>query len=199
MMSDYVVTEKRVDEDRIAKAVREILIAVGEDPEREGLKKTPARVAKMYAEMFSGLRSDPREHVRTFFTESYDELVVLRDISFYSMCEHHLLPFEGKAHIGYLPAGRVIGVSKLARVVEGFARRPQVQERLTTQVADLLMKELNAKGVAVVMEAVHTCMTCRGVKKPGSVMVTSAVRGECCNNASTRLEVFSLLHGGRTR
>jgi len=198
-MSDYVVTEKRVDEDRIAKAVREILIAVGEDPEREGLKKTPARVAKMYAEMFSGLRSDPREHVRTFFTESYDELVVLRDISFYSMCEHHLLPFEGKAHIGYLPAGRVIGVSKLARVVEGFARRPQVQERLTTQVADLLMKELNAKGVAVVMEAVHTCMTCRGVKKPGSVMVTSAVRGECCNNASTRLEVFSLLHGGRTR
>jgi len=199
MMSDYVVTEKRVDEERIAKAVREILIAVGEDPEREGLKKTPARVAKMYAEMFAGLRTDPREHVRTFFTESYDELVVLRDIDFYSMCEHHLLPFEGKAHIGYLPAGRVIGVSKLARVVEGFARRPQVQERLTTQVADLLMKELNAKGVAVVMEAVHTCMTCRGVKKPGSVMVTSAVRGECCNNASTRLEVFSLLHNGRMR
>ncbi len=198
-MSDYVVTEKRVDEDRIAKAVREILIAVGEDPEREGLKKTPARVAKMYAEMFAGLRTDPRDHVRTFFTESYDELVVLRDIDFYSMCEHHLLPFEGKAHIGYLPAGRVIGVSKLARVVEGFARRPQVQERLTTQVADLLMEELNAKGVAVVMEAVHTCMTCRGVKKPGSVMVTSAVRGECCNNPSTRLEVFSLLHGGRTR
>ncbi len=198
-MSDYVVTEKRVDEDRIAKAVREILIAVGENPDREGLKKTPARVAKMYAEMFAGLRTDPRDHVRTFFTESYDELVVLRDISFFSMCEHHLLPFEGKAHIGYLPAGRVIGVSKLARVVEGFARRPQVQERLTTQVADLLMQELNAKGVAVVMEAVHTCMTCRGVKKPGSVMVTSAVRGECCTNASTRLEVFSLLHNGRTR
>lgn len=188
-----------VDEERIARAVREILLAVGEDPDREGLKKTPRRVAKMYAEMFAGLRVDPTEHTRTFFTESYDELVVLRDISFYSMCEHHLLPFEGKAHVGYLPAGRVIGVSKLARVVETFARRPQVQERLTTQVADLLMSELNAKGVAVVMEAIHTCMTCRGVKKPGSVMVTSAVRGECCTNASTRLEVFSLLHNGRNR
>lgn len=191
------MVDARVDEERIARAVREILLAVGEDPEREGLKKTPRRVAKMYAEMFAGLHVDPREHTRTFFTENYDELVVLRDISFFSMCEHHLLPFEGKAHIGYLPAGRVIGVSKLARVVESFARRPQVQERLTTQVADLLMSELNAKGVAVVMEAIHTCMTCRGVKKSGSVMVTSAVRGECCTNASTRLEVFSLLHNGR--
>lgn len=193
------MVDARVDEERIAKAVREILLAVGEDPEREGLKKTPRRVAKMYAEMFAGLHVDPREHTRTFFTENYDELVVLRDINFFSMCEHHLLPFEGKAHIGYLPAGRVIGVSKLARVVESFARRPQVQERLTTQVADLLMSELDAKGVAVVMEAIHTCMTCRGVKKSGSVMVTSAVRGECRSNPSTRLEVFSLLHNGRHR
>ncbi len=189
----------RVDEERIARAVREILAAIGEDPDREGLRKTPARVARMYAEMFAGLRIDPREHVRTFFTESYDEMVVLRDISFYSMCEHHLLPFEGKAHVAYLPAGRVVGVSKLARVVEAFALRPQVQERLTTQVADLLMSELNAKGVAVVLEATHACMTCRGVKKPGSVMVTSAVRGECCTNSATRAEIFSLLHNGKTR
>lgn len=189
----------RVDEERIARAVREILAAIGEDPDREGLRKTPARVARMYAEMFAGLRVDPREHVHTFFTESYDEMVVLRDISFYSMCEHHLLPFEGKAHVAYLPAGRVVGVSKLARVVEAFALRPQVQERLTTQVADLLMSELSAKGVAVVMEATHACMTCRGVKKPGSVMVTSAVRGECCTNAATRAEIFALLHNGKTR
>lgn len=191
--------DRPVDEERITRAVREILIAIGENPDREGLRKTPARVARMYAEVFAGLRTDPREHVRTFFTENYDEMVVLRDISFFSMCEHHLLPFEGRAHIAYLPAGRVIGVSKLARVVEAYARRPQVQERLTTQVADLLMNELHAKGVAVVMEATHSCMTCRGVKKPGAVMVTSAIRGECCTNSATRAEIMSLLHNGYKR
>lgn len=191
--------DRPVDEERITRAVREILIAIGENPDREGLRKTPARVARMYAEVFAGLRTDPREHVRTFFTENYDEMVVLRDISFFSMCEHHLLPFEGQAHIAYLPAGRVIGVSKLARVVEAYARRPQVQERLTTQVADLLMNELHAKGVAVVMEATHSCMTCRGVKKPGAVMVTSAIRGECCTNSATRAEIMSLLHNGYKR
>ncbi|MCK6457251.1 MAG: GTP cyclohydrolase I FolE [Phycisphaerae bacterium] len=198
-MNEMTVRERGVDEARVAAAVREILAAIGEDPDREGLKRTPHRVARMYAEMFSGMRIDPREYTRTFFTENYDEMVVLRDVSFVSMCEHHLLPFEGKAHIAYLPDGRVIGVSKLARVVEAFARRPQVQERLTTQVADLLMNELHAKGVAVVMEAVHSCMTCRGVKKSGSVMVTSAVRGECCTNSATRAEIMSLLHVGRVK
>jgi len=193
-MNETLPTDGRVDLSRIAAAVREILIAIGEDPDREGLRKTPERVARMYAEMFTGLWENPAEHLRTFFTEIYDEMVVLRDVPFYSMCEHHLMPFEGKAHIAYLPDGKVVGLSKLARVVEGFARRPQVQERLTTQIADTMTKELNAKGVAVVMEAEHSCMTCRGVKKPGSVMVTSAVRGECCTNAATRAEVMSLLH-----
>ena len=187
--------EHFVDQKRIASAVREILIAVGEDPDREGLKRTPARVANMYAEMFAGMAADPAEHLRTFFTENYDEVVVLRDVPFYSMCEHHLMPFEGKAHIAYLPDGKVVGLSKLARVVDDFAHRPQVQERLTMQIADILMSQLNAKGVAVVLEAVHSCMTCRGVRKAGSVMVTSAVRGECCTNPSTRVEIMGLLHG----
>jgi GTP cyclohydrolase I len=184
-----------VDLKRIAAAVREILLAVGENPDREGLKKTPDRVARMYAEMFSGLRENPARHLHAIFAEKYDEIVVLRDIPFYSMCEHHLMPFEGKAHIGYLPNGKIVGLSKLARIVDGFARRPQLQERLTTQVADLLMSELNPKGVAVLMEATHTCMTCRGVQKPGSVMVTSAVRGECQTAAVTRAEVMGLFRG----
>ncbi|HVP10381.1 MAG TPA: GTP cyclohydrolase I FolE [Phycisphaerae bacterium] len=184
----------RVDHKRIAAAVREILVAIGENPDREGLKKTPDRVSRMYAELTAGLHSDPAEHLSTFFTENYDELVVLRGVAFHSICEHHLLPFEGSVHIAYLPDGKVVGVSKLARVVDAFAHRPQVQERLTVQIADLLMEKLNAKGVAVVIEAVHGCMTCRGVKKPGSVMVTSAVRGECCTNGKTRAEVMSLLH-----
>ena len=187
-------TDKPADLERISAAVREILIAIGEDPDREGLKKTPLRVARMYAEMFSGMQEDPSQHLKTFFKEEYNELVVLRDVSFHSMCEHHLLPFEGKVHIAYLPGGKIVGLSKLARVVDAFAHRPQVQERLTTQIADILTDELGAKGVAVVMEAVHTCMTCRGVKKPGSVMVTSAIRGECRSNASTRAEVMALLH-----
>lgn len=187
-------SERRVDRRRIATAVREILIAIGEDPDREGLRDTPDRVARMYEEMTVGLRTDPADHLRTFFTENYDEMVVLRGVPFHSMCEHHLLPFEGVAHIAYLPNGKVVGLSKLARIVDAFALRPQVQERLTTQIADILMEQVNAKGVAVVMEAVHSCMTCRGVKKPGSVMITSALRGECCTNASTRAEIMSLLH-----
>jgi GTP cyclohydrolase I len=184
----------RVDQERIAAAVREILLAVGEDPDREGLRETPYRVARMYEELFAGMADDPRRYLQTVFKEKYDQMVVLRDVPFRSMCEHHLMPFEGKVHIAYLPDGKVVGLSKLARVVDAFALRPQVQERLTTQIADILLKELNAVGVAVVMEAVHTCMTCRGVKKSGSVMVTSAVRGECCTNAATRAEIMSLLH-----
>lgn len=186
-----------MDLPRIERAVREILIAVGEDPDREGLLKTPARVARMYAELFAGLGKDPADHIVAAFTERYDELVVLRDIPFNSMCEHHLMPFEGKAHVAYLPEGQVVGISKLARVVDGFALRPQVQERLTSQIADLLMEKLAAKGVAVVLEATHACMTCRGIKKAGSVMVTSAVRGTCRSDARTRGEVMSLLHNSR--
>jgi GTP cyclohydrolase IA len=192
-MPDPTTPQHRVDLDRIAAAVREILLAVGEDPDREGLKQTPARVARMYAEVFSGLHENPRQHLRTFFTEQYDELVVLRDIPFHAMCEHHLLPFAGDAHIAYLPDGRIVGVSKLARVVEAYARRPQVQERMTSQIADLLMEELHAKGVAVILKATHLCMTCRGVKKPGSLMVTSALRGLCKSDARTRGEVMMLL------
>jgi GTP cyclohydrolase IA len=183
-----------IDHARIERAVREILIAVGEDPEREGLRDTPKRVARMYAEVFAGLYDDAERYVQTFFSEQYDELVVLRDIPFYSFCEHHLLPFEGKAHVAYLPNGRVVGLSKLARVVDAFSRRPQVQERLTLQIADLLTRSLQAKGVAVVMEAKHSCMTCRGVKKPNSVMITSALRGICRSDARTRAEVMALLH-----
>ncbi|GMU37524.1 MAG: GTP cyclohydrolase I FolE [Phycisphaerae bacterium] len=184
-----------MDRERIARAVREILISVGENPDREGLRDTPQRVARMYEELFSGLNENPADLLTTSFTERYDELVVLRDISFNSICEHHLMPFEGKAHVAYLPDGKVAGISKLARVVEAFARRPQVQERLTTQIAGLLMERLEAKGVAVVISAVHTCMTCRGVRKPGSVMITSAVLGLCRSDPRTRAEVMSLLRG----
>lgn len=179
---------------RIETAVREILTAIGENPDREGLQETPRRVARMYEELFSGLTVDPARHLETAFTERYDELVVLRDIPFNSMCEHHLMPFEGQAHVAYLPAGQVVGISKLARVVDDFAHRPQVQERLTSQIADLLTERLEAKGVAVVMTATHTCMTCRGIKKAGSLMVTSAVRGLCRSDARTRSEVMALLH-----
>ncbi len=192
-MSDSNSAEANVDLERIAAAVREILAAVGENPDREGLKQTPMRVARMYAEVFSGLHESPRQHLKTFFSERYDELVVLRDIPFHSMCEHHLLPFAGDAHVAYLPDGRIVGVSKLARVVEAYARRPQVQERMTNQIADLLMEELHAKGVAVILKATHLCMTCRGVKKPGSLMVTSALRGTCKSDARTRGEVMMLL------
>ncbi|NBP88481.1 MAG: GTP cyclohydrolase I FolE, partial [Planctomycetia bacterium] len=173
-----------VDQPRIERAVREILAAVGEDPDREGLLETPARVARMYAEMFSGLHDDPRQHLGKAFTEKYDELVLVRDIAFHSICEHHLLPFMGHAHIGYIPNGRVLGLSKLARVVEVISHRPQVQERMTEQIADLLVNDLGAKGVAVVLEASHTCMTIRGVRKPGSLCVTSAMKGLFRDNVS---------------
>ncbi len=183
-----------MDLERIEKAVREILVAVGEDPEREGLRQTPSRVARMYEELFSGLKKNPARHLESAFNERYDELVVLRNIPMNSLCEHHLMPFEGQADVAYLPDGQVVGISKLARVVDDFAHRPQVQERLTSQIADLLMEKLLAKGVAVVIRATHTCMTCRGVKKPGTVMVTSAVRGLCRSDARTRGEVMALLH-----
>ncbi|MBL9123470.1 MAG: GTP cyclohydrolase I FolE [Planctomycetaceae bacterium] len=186
-----------VDHERICRAVREILAAVGEDPNREGLRETPARVARMYAELFAGLHEDPRVHLQKFFTEKYDEVVLVRDISFNSMCEHHMLPFMGRAHIGYVPNGRVVGLSKLARVVEVVARRPQVQERMTETIADLLEQELNVKGVAVVIEATHSCMTIRGIRKPGSLCVTSAMRGLFRSNLSSRAEVMTLIYGGR--
>jgi GTP cyclohydrolase I len=189
--------QPRVDQPRIARAVREILAAVGEDPDREGLRETPVRVARMYAELFAGLHEDPRTHLQKFFSEPYDEVVLVRDISFNSMCEHHMLPFMGQAHIGYVPDGRVVGLSKLARVVEVVARRPQVQERMTETIANLLMEELQAKGVAVVIEATHTCMTIRGIRKPGSLCVTSAMKGIFRSNLSSRSEVMNLMYGGR--
>ncbi len=188
-----------VDHERIAAAVREILLAVGEDPDREGLLQTPDRVARMYAELLGGLHEDPRLHLKKFFTEQYDEVVLVRDISFNSVCEHHLMPFMGKAHIGYMPDGKVIGLSKLARVVEVVARRPQVQERMTEQIANLLEEELNARGVAVVIEAAHTCMTVRGVRKPGSICVTSAMKGIFRSNLSTRSEIMQLIYGQQRR
>ena len=183
-----------IDLPRIEKAVREILIAIGENPDREGLLKTPSRVARSYAELIAGLQENPRRHLQTVFHEDYDEVVLLRDIEFNSLCEHHLLPFTGVAHVAYLPQGKVVGLSKLARLVEGFARRPQVQERLTAQIADALMEELQPLGAACVIEAKHKCMTIRGVKKAGSVMVTSALRGVFKTNASSRAEMMALIH-----
>jgi GTP cyclohydrolase IA len=185
-----------VDHERIRKAVREILAAVGEDPNREGLLDTPDRVARMYAELFSGLHTDPAVHLEKTFTQKHDEMVVVKDIEFASMCEHHLLPFMGKAHIAYLPNGQIVGLSKLARVVEAVARRPQVQERMTEAVADLIMKHLRPRGVAVVVEAAHTCMTIRGVRKPGSETITSSMRGGFLDNPATRAELMALLFGG---
>src|SRR5436190_5245289 len=188
---------ERVDLRRIERAVREILSAVGEDPDREGLEETPARVARMYAELFAGLHKDPRELLRKTFTQKYDEMVVIGDIEFASMCEHHLLPFMGKAHVAYLPNGRIVGLSKLARAVEILSRRPQVQERMTEELADLLMEQLDARGVGVVLEATHTCMTIRGIRKAGSVCTTSAMRGTFRANPSTRAELMSLVYGPR--
>ena len=191
---DAPLTTEAVDLPRIEKAVREILLAVGESPDREGLLKTPNRVARAYAELMAGLREDPRLHLKTVFHERYDEVVLLRDISFHSLCEHHLLPFTGRAHVAYLPDGKVVGLSKLARLVDGYARRPQVQERLTTQIADALMEELNPIGAACVIEATHTCMTIRGAQKPGAIMVTSALRGIFKENPSSRNEILTLMY-----
>ncbi|MCK4294341.1 MAG: GTP cyclohydrolase I FolE [Planctomycetes bacterium] len=188
---------KTIDTERIRKAVKEILLAVGEDVGREGIKGTPERVARMYTELLGGMREDPEEHVRSIFTENYDEIVLLRDIPFYSICEHHLMPFIGSAHVAYLPIGSVLGVSKLARIVDCFARRLQTQERLTYQIADFIMGRLKPRGVAVVLEASHSCMTIRGIKKPGSAMVTSALRGIFRRDPKSRNEVLSLMHSGK--
>lgn len=188
-----------MDKERIEKAVREILEAIGEDPNREGLKDTPKRIARMYEEIFTGLKEDPGKHLEIYFQEeNHDELVLVKDIPFYSMCEHHLVPFFGKAHVGYLPKdGKLTGLSKLARVVETVAKRPQLQERLTTTIADTLVEKLNPYGVIVVVEAEHMCMTMRGVKKPGSKTVTSAVRGVFNKDAKARAEAMALINFGR--
>lgn len=185
---------KGTDFKKIERAVRMILEAVGEDPDREGLKETPKRVAKMYDEVFAGLRQDPAQVMKVFEDEGHDEMVMLKDIPFYSMCEHHLLPFAGKAHVCYIPSkGRLSGISKLARIVDLFSKRPQVQERLTGQIADTIMGLLHAQGVLVVLEAEHFCMTMRGVRKAGSRMVTSAVRGALEENDITRNEALALI------
>ena len=181
---------QHANRERIAAAIREILIAIGEDPDRDGLVKTPARVARMYEELFAGLSGEPDEYLETTFEHAHDEMIVVRDIPFYSICEHHLLPFFGSAAVGYIPNERIVGISKLARVVEHLARRPQVQERLTCQVADRIEQVLDPVGVAVTIQAEHTCMTMRGVKKPGSRMVTSVTRGAFRNNPATRAEFF---------
>lgn len=184
-----------VDKLRIQDAVREIITAIGENPERDGLRDTPRRIADMYEEIFAGLRTDPYKFLEVTFDEAYSEMVVLKDIPFYSMCEHHFAPFHGVAHVAYIPQGRVVGLSKLARVVDTFARRPQVQERLTAQVVDTIMEGLQPKGAAVVIQAEHLCLTMRGIKKAGAKMVTSAVRGIFKDNPATRAEFQSILRG----
>ena len=188
-----------MDTAKIEQGVRLILEGIGEDPNREGLLKTPSRVAKMYEEVFAGMTEDPSVHFETLFEEDYEEMVLVKDIPFNSMCEHHLVPFVGKAHVAYIPGkeGRVCGLSKLARLVDAYAKRPQVQERLTKQVAETLMEQLHPQGVMVVLEAEHMCMTMRGVKKPGSRTVTSAVRGVFDSDSTTRAEALSLIFPGR--
>ena len=192
-MTDSSAPRHDVDLVRLENAVREILLAVGEDPDRDGLLKTPNRVARMYSEVLSGLRLDPGRHLDVTFAEDHHEMVIVKDIAFDSLCEHHLLPFSGRAHVAYIPNGRIVGLSKIARVVEEFARRPQVQERLSSQVADLLWERLEPQGVGVVLEATHTCMTMRGIRKPGSAMITSAVRGTFKTRTETRAEFMSFL------
>jgi GTP cyclohydrolase I len=188
---------EEIDNAKIEKAVLDILEAIGEDVAREGLQDTPARVARMYSELLGGMRENPELHFKSVFTEDYDEIVLLRDIPFFSMCEHHMLPFIGCAHVAYLPSGKVLGVSKMARIVDCFAKRLQVQERMTGQIADLMMEHLKPLGVAVVIEASHSCMTIRGIKKPGSTMVTSALRGLFRKDSRSRNEILSLLHQDR--
>ncbi|NPV26424.1 MAG: GTP cyclohydrolase I FolE [Firmicutes bacterium] len=181
---------------KIEQGVRMILEAIGENPEREGLRNTPARVARMYQEIFHGLQEDPRDHLEILFTEEHEEMVLVKDIPLYSMCEHHLVPFYGKAHVAYIPRkGRITGLSKLARVVEGYAKRPQLQERLTSQIADAIMERVQPRGVVVVIEAEHMCMTMRGIRKPGSKTLTSAVRGVFQTSEATRAEAFALIKG----
>lgn len=192
---DRPARSEGVDRERIRRAVREVLLAIGEDPDRDGLVRTPTRVAEMYEELFCGLHDDPRRHLTVTFEAEHDEMVMVRDIPLYSLCEHHLIPFHGKAHVAYIPGddGRLTGLSKLARLVDGYARRPQVQERLTTQIADALVEVLEPRGAFVVIEAEHLCMSMRGVRKPGSVTVTSAVRGLFKDSVATRLEAMSML------
>lgn len=191
------MTNPKFDRERAEAAVRELLIAVGEDPDREGLVETPARVARAYEEVFAGLREDPKVHLEKSFSENHRELVLVRDIPIYSTCEHHLVPFYGVAHIGYIPGpeGKVTGLSKLARVADMYAKRPQVQERLTQQIADAIVEKLNASAVIVVIECEHLCMAMRGIRKPGATTTTSAVRGGFQNNAASRAEVLSLIRG----
>lgn len=192
------VSPSKIDKDKIAAAVRSILEAVGEDPQREGLRETPRRIAEMYEELMGGVGADPQRLLEVGFEEDHHEMIVVKDIPFYALCEHHLLPFHGVAHVGYIPAGRIVGLSKIARLVETLARRPQVQERLTSQVADLLCDGgLGARGAGVVIEAEHLCMTIRGVKKPGSRVVTSATRGTFRDDARTRAEFFAIVEGRR--
>jgi len=188
-------TGSPVDRERIERAVREILEAFGEDPERDGLLDTPRRMAKMYEEIFSGLHENPAEHLTVTFEADHDEMVMVRDIAVHSMCEHHLIPFAGRAHVAYIPGddGRITGLSKIARLVDGFAKRPQVQERLTAQISDALVETLNPRGALVLIEAEHFCMSMRGVKKPGSLTITSAVRGLFKSNGATRAEAMSLI------
>jgi GTP cyclohydrolase I len=186
-----------IDRAKIEKAVASIIEAIGEDPKREGLVGTPRRIAEMYAEVFEGIYEDPGEELRVGFEEGHQEMVILKDIPFYSMCEHHFLPFHGLAHVGYIPSGRVVGASKIGRVVEILAKRPQLQERLTTQIANTIVSVLEPKGVAVIIQAEHLCMTMRGVKKPGSNIVTSAMRGLFQKNPLTRSEFLSLVQGSR--
>ena len=184
-----------IDTDRIERAVREILEAIGEDPDRDGLQRTPRRVAEMYAEIFSGLHEDPSRHLVVTFEANHDEMVMVRDIPLFSQCEHHLATFHGRAHVAYIPGddGRITGLSKLARLVDGYAKRPQVQERLTTQIADAIVDVLQPRGAFVMIEAEHMCMSMRGVRKPGALTVTSAVRGLFKDNPATRAEVMALL------
>lgn len=182
-----------MDQEKIMQAVRMIIEAIGEDPEREGLRDTPRRIARMYAEIFAGLGKDPKEELSVGFDEGHQEMVLVKDIPLYSVCEHHFLPFIGRAHVAYIPKGRITGLSKLARVVDVAARRPQVQERLTSQIADMIMEKLEPRGVAVVIEAEHLCMSMRGVNKPGSLTVTSAVRGIFRRNPASRAEAFALI------
>jgi GTP cyclohydrolase I len=188
---------KGSDVESTQRIVRDLLVAIGEDPDREGLRDTPRRIAAMYNELFEGLHKDPVEVLSVGFEEGHDEMVILREIPFYSMCEHHFMPFHGEAHVGYLPDGRIVGLSKIARAVDIFARRPQVQERLTGQIADCIDEVLGAKGVGVVIEAEHLCMTARGVRKPGSKMVTSAMRGKFREDSNTRQEFLELIRPQR--
>ena len=196
-MDEHAELERQVDAPKIEAAVRQILEAVGEDPDRDGLLDTPARVARMYAEITSGLREDPREHLYKVFDVDHDEMILVREIPVYSMCEHHLLPFYGQAHVAYIPKpdGRITGLSKIARLVDGYARRPQVQERLTRQIADAVQEVLDPAGVLVVVEAEHMCMSMRGVRKPGSSTVTSAVHGSFRESSATRAEAMRFITG----